>query len=263
MPNEYALKGEGNFPQVEPEAGYWFRCPNFVTDFSKKFAIACRNKKEDTAMETFLDKEMTAKAVTETDVEFNEWFINWEKTNFGNLDKLPLAIQNEIRRLAVLQMSKERRNHTLQPTALINEVYIKLMSAPNFNIEGKSHFIKRIARMMRNILIDYARKRKSSGGMYCDQYLDDVTYLKKEMSVVDNLALDIALEKLEKLDKKLAEIVEMRFFMGLTMSQIADALGVSKSTVERDWHTAKAFLNTELRGVVYDSCPMAKYKESF
>ncbi|MCD9187877.1 MAG: sigma-70 family RNA polymerase sigma factor [Pyrinomonadaceae bacterium] len=204
-------------------------------------------------METLLDKEMNVKATTETDVEFNEWFINWEKTNFGNLDQLPVAIQNEIRRLAVLQMSKERRNHTLQTTALINEVYIKLMKAPNFNIEGKSHFIKRIALMMRNILIDYARKRKISGGMYCDQYLDEINYSKEEISAVDNLALSMALEKLEMLDRKLAEIVEMRFFMGLTMSQIAEALGVSKSTVERDWHTAKAFLNAELRSTVYDS----------
>ena len=161
---------------------------------------------------------------------------------------LPIVYQ-ELRRLANSYLKNERSNHTLQPTALVHEAYIRLIGQKEINWQNRAHFFGVSARLMREILIEYARmkNRQKRGGEFQTQILldDAVSFVsKKELDVV---AVDDALSKLEKLDERQARIVEMKFFGGLTVEEIAEVLSISAATVKRDWSTAKLFLLRELK----------------
>ncbi|MEZ6234495.1 MAG: sigma-70 family RNA polymerase sigma factor [Phycisphaerales bacterium] len=170
-----------------------------------------------------------------------------------SLEKLLPMIYDELHALAESQLRQERAGHTLQATALVNEAYLKLVELKHIRWEGRAHFFGAAARIIRRILVDHARgkDRLKRGGDRRRIPLDasairDVT--DHGTDSVDLIALHEALEKLESLDARQSKIVELRFFGGLGMKEIADVLGVSLRTVEGDWSMARAWLSAQLAG---------------
>lgn len=162
-------------------------------------------------------------------------------------DELIPLVYDDLRGIAHKRLRSERTNHTLDTTAVVHEAYLRLVDQREADWRDRAHFFAVAARVIRNVLVDYARKRKTlkrGGG-------GDVQPLRVGMSadgpdVVDLLALDQALSKLARHDPRLERIVECRFFGGMTMAETAEALGASLRTVERDWRRAKAYLYREL-----------------
>jgi RNA polymerase sigma-70 factor (ECF subfamily) len=163
-------------------------------------------------------------------------------------DKLLPLVYDEFRALARHYLAQERHNHTLQPTALVHEAYMKLVDQTRVDWQGKSHFFAVAAQAMRRILVDHARahQRDKRGGGRARVVLDEAVALSPQKDE-DVLALDEALERLGALDPRQAKVVELRFFGGLSVDEVAEALGVSKRTVEGDWTFARAWLSRELR----------------
>lgn len=161
-------------------------------------------------------------------------------------DLLPL-VYDELKRIAATYMSRERRDHTLQPTALVNEAYIRLMDQRNVDWRNRAQFFGLAASMMRRILVNHATARnaekRGSGGEKVS--LDDVGLFFEEQNL-DILALDEALSRLDELDEQKAKVVEMKFFGGMTTAEIAEATERSTASVERDWTFARTWLYKEL-----------------
>jgi RNA polymerase sigma factor (TIGR02999 family) len=164
-------------------------------------------------------------------------------------DKLLPLVYDEFRALARHYLAQERANHTLQPTALVHEAYMKLVDQTRVDWQGRSHFFAVAAQAMRRILVDHARSRQRDkrGGGRARVILDDDVALSPQKDE-DVLALDESLQRLAKLDPRQAKVVELRFFGGMSVEEVAQALGVSKRTVEGDWTFARAWLSRELRG---------------
>ncbi len=158
------------------------------------------------------------------------------------------VIYRELHRLAVAHLRRERRDHTLQATALVNEAYIKLVAQRNTDWQNRAHFFAVASNLMRRILVDYARRqlRAKRGGQQTKLSLDEVVLLSPECPD-KMLALDECLTRLEKLDARQSRIVELRYFGGLTVDEAAVVLGVSATTVRREWTSAKAYLYGELK----------------
>ena len=172
---------------------------------------------------------------------------DWSRGKRTALDQLLPLVYAELRRVAARQLRKERPDHTLQPTALIHEVYIRLVDQRQVDWQNRAHFFGVSAQVMRRILVDHARRHgasKRGEGVRCVS-LDEAKDVAAS-NEIPVLALDQALERLEKVDPDLARIVELRAFGGLTIEEAAHVLGVSPSTTKRDWRTAKAWLNREL-----------------
>lgn len=163
-------------------------------------------------------------------------------------DLLPL-VYDELHRLARSYFRLERGEHTLQPTALVHEAYLRLVDqrAP---MESRGHFLAVAATQMRRILLDYARKHRAArrGGENQKVMLED-TMTICEQQPVDMILLDSALQKLGQLDEPQARMVELRFFGGLSIEETAEVMGVSPATVKRSWSSARAFLHREMLGV--------------
>ncbi len=164
------------------------------------------------------------------------------------VDRLFPLVYDELRRLAAARMRRERPDHTLQATALVNEVYLKLVDQTRAQWRNRAQFFAVAARAMHQILVDYARTRgreKRGGGQVA------VTLEKIEAGadtdLDDLLDLDEALERLAAIEPRQARVVEMRFFAGLTTEEIAEVLNVSAATVDRDWRSARAWLTVEMR----------------
>lgn len=162
--------------------------------------------------------------------------------------ELSAATYEKLRRLAAEYLKSERAGHTLQPTALLHEAFLRVLKCPDHFWHGETHLIAFAARAMRRILISYgvARTREKRGGpsvvrLPLDEALDLCT--QRDVNIV---AVDEALEELEREDPRQAQIVELRFFAGLTVEEIASALGISCKTVKRDWATAKLWLRDRL-----------------
>jgi RNA polymerase sigma-70 factor, ECF subfamily len=169
----------------------------------------------------------------------------------GNQDaagELIPVIYQELHRLAAGHLRHERPHHTLQPTALVHEAYMKLVAQRNANWQSRAHFFAVASNLMRHILVDYARRqlRAKRGGRQAKLSLDEVVLLSPERSG-QMLALDECLSRLEKLDARQSRIVELRYFGGLTVDEAAAVLGVSPTTVRREWMSAKAYLYGELK----------------
>ena len=174
---------------------------------------------------------------------------DWSRGDTTALDQLLPLVYDELRRMAARQLRGERINHTLQPTALVHEVYLRLVDQRQVHWQDRAHFLGVAAQSMRRILVDHARRhgaRKRNDGLQCVS-IDDAKDLAaaEEMPL---LALDDALARLQAVDPDLAKIVELRAFGGLTIDEAAHVLKVSPSTAKRDWRTAKAWLNRELGG---------------
>jgi len=160
---------------------------------------------------------------------------------------IPVVYQ-ELHRLAARHLRHERRGHTLQATALVHEAYIKLVGQRNTDWQSRAHFFAVASNLMRRILVDYARRqlRAKRGGRPTQLSLDDVVLLSPDRP--DRmLALDECLTRLERLDGRQARIVELRYFGGLAVEEAAEILGVSSTTIRREWTSAKAWLYGELK----------------
>ncbi len=168
----------------------------------------------------------------------------------GDLDALMTAIYADMRRLAASHLSGERRNHTLSPTALVHEAYVKLINQHKTDWKDRLHFFALAARIIRRILIDHAREKNAQkrGGTSNtdDRSMTRISIHEHDLAVpardVDLLALDEALVELSTLDEQQARIVELRYFGGCTVEEVAEVLNIGKRTVDRDWQAARAWL---------------------
>ena len=164
-----------------------------------------------------------------------------------SLDRLLPIVYDELRRVAAKQLRSERENHTLQATALVHEAYLRLIEQREVDWENRRHFFSIAAEMMRRILVNYAVQKKAEKrgeGVTRIELEDAVSFA--EDSDFDVVSLDDALKRLAKLDEIQAQIVELRFFGGLTIEETAEVLEISDSTVKREWRMAKAWLKTQL-----------------
>ena len=172
----------------------------------------------------------------------------WRDGDRKALDALLPLVYRELRRLAHLQLQKERPDHTLQSAALVNEAYLRLIGLKTPQWESRTHFFAIAAQLMRQILVDYARRHvaaKRGGKSICKLSLQDATPAARQEDV-DILALDDALESLAKIDERQSRVVELRFFAGLSLPEISEALEIAPATVQRDWTAARAWLHREI-----------------
>ena len=171
----------------------------------------------------------------------------WRNGDSKALDALLPVVYKELRRLAHVHLQKERPDHTLQSAALVHEAYLRLigLSAPQW--ESRAHFFAIAAGLMRQILVDYARRHtaKKRGGSLCKVSLNDATTASRRKDV-DVVALDDALKTLAKIDPRQSRVVELRFFAGLSLQEISDAMEIAPATVQRDWTAARAWLHREI-----------------
>ncbi|MDQ3711552.1 MAG: sigma-70 family RNA polymerase sigma factor [Acidobacteriota bacterium] len=172
----------------------------------------------------------------------------WSDGNRASLDELMPLVYEELRRQASRFLRKERSAHTLQPTALINEAYLKLIDQRDVRWQNRAHFYAIAAQAMRRILVDYAktRNREKRGGSAENLPLNAAFQISSPEKGVDLIALDEALSRLAKFDARQARIVELRYFSGMSIDETADILGVSNATVRCDWNMAKAWLLQEI-----------------
>ena len=162
-------------------------------------------------------------------------------------DQLMMAVYGELHDLARWYLRRETPGHTLRPTALVHEAYLKMIDQQKVDWQGRTHFLAVAAQAMRRVLVDHARskKRKKRGGSRRRLTLDEQLVIHRDCEE-DIVAVDDALESLARLDAQQARIVEMRFFAGMKVDEVAAALGVSKRSVEREWTAARAWLRQQL-----------------
>jgi RNA polymerase sigma factor (TIGR02999 family) len=176
----------------------------------------------------------------------------WRKGSREAESALMERVQGELRRLAAGYMRHERAGRTLQPTAVVNEAYMRLLPQRGVSWENRAHFFGIAAKMMRRVLVDHARRRravKRDAGPAEPVSISGVASPAREADPVDVLALHTALSALADLDQRQAEIVEMRFFAGLTVEEVAEILDISPATVKREWSTAKLWLRRQMKGL--------------
>ncbi|HKO44784.1 MAG TPA: sigma-70 family RNA polymerase sigma factor [Pyrinomonadaceae bacterium] len=183
----------------------------------------------------------------ETTNEITEQLIAWSHGDEAALDKLIPAVYQELRRMADYYLRSEDSGHTLQPTALVHEAYLRLIDQTKVEWVNRAHFFGVAAQMMRRILVDHAKAkhRVKRGGTAPKVSLDETINLSSERAA-ELVALDDALKVLDELDERKSRIVELRYFGGLTVDETAQVLGVSDKTVMRDWNLAKAWLYRQL-----------------
>ena len=170
--------------------------------------------------------------------------VNWNNGDQAALNDLLPLVNDELRRLARNYLRRESPGHTLQPTALVNEAYLRLIDQQQVHWQNRAHFFGIAAQLMRRILIDHARKAhyQKRGGGAMQVSFDDALAVT-EAKAAELLAVDEALEKLTAMDARKGRIVELRFFGGLNLDETAEVLGISSPTVQREWRAAKAWLH--------------------
>lgn len=175
--------------------------------------------------------------------ELTELLLAWKDGEEAALDQLIPMVYGELHRLAQRYMARQSHGHILQPTALVHEVYVRLLDEQDMDWQNRAHFFAVCATIMRNLLIDHFRRRCNHPKVTLDE-----TLLISPNRDVDVIALDEALNKLAFLDEQKSRIVEMRFFGGMTEEEIAKVLNIAPITVKREWRRAKAWLFHELNG---------------
>lgn len=184
---------------------------------------------------------------TRTSAGITQLLERWSNGEENARDELMPLVYDELHRLAVTYLRRERRQHTLQPTALVNELFLKFSEQERMSWRNRAQFFGVAAQMMRRILVDYARAHyasKRGGDRYCVSLRNIAAFGAQPEA--DLLALHDVLNKLEQIDPDQARIVELKFFGGLTIKEIEEVMGISHATVEREWKLAKAFLKREL-----------------
>ena len=178
-----------------------------------------------------------------------ELLLQWKAGDQAAIERLMPLVYDELRRLAVRYLRRERANHTLQPTALINEAYLRLVDQQKVEWQGRAQFYGLAARVMRNILVDHARNHQAAkrGGQQFRVSLDVDHPAGDAKPAIEFIAVHEALERLAAIDPQKAQIVELRFFGGLSIEETAEVLDVGHATVERDWKMARAWLGRELK----------------
>lgn len=173
--------------------------------------------------------------------------LSWRQGDAAALERLIPLVYDELRRVARHHLQREPPGHALQATALVHEVYLRLVDVDRLTLNGRTHFFAVASGLMRRILVDHARRQHADkrGGGATLLSLDEVSPAAQPASV-DVLALDQALEALSALDARQCQVVELRFFAGLNIDEAAEALGISPATVEREWALAKAWLYRRL-----------------
>jgi RNA polymerase sigma factor (TIGR02999 family) len=173
----------------------------------------------------------------------------WTDGEEGALERLLPLVEAELRRLARGYMGRERRDHTLQVTALVNEAFLRLTDARHLQWQDRAHFLGISARLMRRVLVDHARARgyRKRGGGAQRVTMDEALLVSPEPAL-DLVALDRALDELAAVDPRKSRVIELRFFGGLSVEETAEVLHVSDDTVKRDWRLAKLWLLRELKG---------------
>lgn len=176
-----------------------------------------------------------------------ELLVRWRGGDREALDALMPLVYNELRRIAQHYLSNERSGHTLQSTALVNEAYVRMVAQDFPQWQNRAHFFAVAAQLMRQILVDYARSHRAAkrGGSVCRLSLDEAEEQPQPIDV-DVVALDEALKTLADMDPQQSRVVELKFFAGLSIEDTSEVLGISSSTVKRDWITARAWLYREL-----------------
>lgn len=173
--------------------------------------------------------------------------LDWSNGNKDALDKLVPLVYDELRRLARNYMRRERRDHTLQTTALVNEAYLRLINQRSVKWQNRAHFFAVAAKLMRRILVDYARSRQYAKreGETRKVALEEAAVVSRDRGA-DLIAVDDALISLEAVDPRKCQVVELRFFGGLTIDETAEVMQTSHATIERDWTSARAWLYREI-----------------
>jgi RNA polymerase sigma-70 factor, ECF subfamily len=179
--------------------------------------------------------------------EITGLLIDWNNGSAEALEKLMPLVETELRRMAANHMRREGPGHTLQTTALVNEAYLKLVDQRSVHWQNRAHFFALASQLMRRILLDHARaqRRSKRGGNAVHVDLEDVAVITPERSE-DLIALDEALTRLAQFDANKCRIVEMRFFGGLSVNEVAEVLGIAPVTVMLHWRLAKAWLRREM-----------------
>lgn len=185
--------------------------------------------------------------MTPSPEEVTQLLVAWRNGDEAARDELIPLVHKELHRLAHQYMSRERPNHTLQTSALVNEAFLRLTDQRDVQWQNRAHFIGIAGQMMRRILVDYARNRgyAKRGGGALQVSLDEELIVSDERSA-EVVALDAALQSLATFDERKSRLVELRFFGGLSIEETAEVLGVSPGTVMRDWTLAKAWLRREI-----------------
>jgi len=185
--------------------------------------------------------------VSTTPGEVTQILLDLRRGDRGDQDRLILLVYNELRRIAGAHLRREVAHHSLQPTALVHEAYMRLVEIDQVDWQSRAHFFSVASRVMRRILVDYARARRADkrGGGVATVFVEEAL-LASPGRAPEIIALDDALNQLAQLDERQARIVEMRFFGGMTEEETGDVLGISVRTVKRDWRVAKAWLYKEL-----------------
>jgi RNA polymerase sigma-70 factor, ECF subfamily len=187
-----------------------------------------------------------APAIAQSDGDVTRMLRQLRSGDQNAAGKLISAVYGELRQLAARAMRRERPGHTLQPTALVNEAFLRLAGAARVEWRDRAHFFGVAAHVMREILVDYARQRSAAKRDSGIRITLDDSLLAAEDRLSDAVAIDEVIEHLSKLDARQGQIVELRFFGGLNVEEIAEVLGISTPTVKREWQSAKAWLHREL-----------------
>jgi RNA polymerase sigma-70 factor, ECF subfamily len=179
--------------------------------------------------------------------QISQLLLDWSAGDKAALDKLMPLVHEELRRLARHYMRRERQGHTLQTSALVNEAYLRLVDYQRMRWQDRAHFFAVAAQAMRRILVDHARShvRNKRGGGAIKVALDEAATLADEQAA-EMVALDEALTSLAEFDLRKSQIVELRYFGGLSIEETAEVLSISPVTVKRDWSTAKLWLHREI-----------------
>jgi RNA polymerase sigma factor (TIGR02999 family) len=177
----------------------------------------------------------------------SELLVRWKAGDPEALEALVPLVYKELRDIARRHLRRERPGHTLQSAALVHEAYLRLLDQRPFDTENRAHFLAVASRLMRQILVDYARGH-GAAKRGADRIVDlDTSLVLPQMQSTDVVALDDALKDLTRLDQQQGQIVELRFFGGLATEEIAEVLDISPSTVKRDWNVAKAWLTRQMK----------------
>ena len=189
----------------------------------------------------------------------SELLVRWRAGDREALERLVPLVYKELREIAHYHLQRERPGHTLQSTALVHEAYLRLADQKPFEADNRAHFLAVASRLMRQILVDYARSHAAAKrGADLRVELDPALILPQERNA-EVIALDEALNILSQIDEQQGQIVEMRFFGGLSIEEIGEVLGISRSTVKREWNVAKAWLVREMKRDTHGEAPaMAK-----